>query len=185
LKAGQILHQFTAQDGKKVMLRTPKWEDLDDLLKVSNSLVEEEAEIEYDTQTTRNAEADWLANTLAKLEKDRSLSLMAEVEGKVVASSSLIKSLLSSEKHLGRIGIIIKAGYRNIGIGTEMMKMLIEPAKMRGLKILTLSVFATNKRAFHGYEKVGFKEAGRIRKGIYRKGRYIDRIIMMKELFEE
>lgn len=185
MKSGQILHQFTAQDGRKVILRTPKWEDLDDLLEVINSLVEEGAEIEYDTKTTREAEVDWLASTLVKLEKASSLPLVAEVEGRVVASSSLSTSLLSSEKHLGRLGIIIKSGYRDIGIGTEMMKTLSEQAKEMGVKILTLSVFATNTRAFHVYEKVGFKEAGRIRKGIYRKGQYIDRIIMTKELFAE
>ncbi len=61
----------------------------------------------------------------------------------------------------------------------------MEQARLMKVTILTLSVFATNKRAIHVYEKVGFKEAGRIRKGIYRKGQFIDRIIMTKELVEE
>jgi len=63
-----------------------------------------------------------------------------------------------------------------------MMKTLIEQADMMGLKILTLTVFATNKRAIHVYQKVGFKETGRILKGIYRKGKYLDRVIMTKEI---
>jgi len=80
---------------------------------------------------------------------------------------------------------LIRSGYRDRGIGTEMMKILMEQARLMNLKVLTLSVFATNKRAIHVYEKVGFKEAGRIRKGIYRKGEYIDRIIMTKDLVED
>jgi len=185
LKAGQILHQFTAQDGTQVILRTLKWEDLDDLLDVINTLIEESAEIEYDTHMTRDAEADWLASTLANFEKDKVLPVVAEVKGKVIASSSISTKGFTCEKHVGNLGILIRSGYRDRGIGTEMMKILMEQARLMNLKVLTLSVFATNKRAIHVYEKVGFKEAGRIRKGIYRKGEYIDRIIMTKDLVED
>ena len=41
MKAGKILHRFTAKDGQEVTLRTPKWEDLDDFMEYINSLVEE------------------------------------------------------------------------------------------------------------------------------------------------
>ncbi len=180
MKAGQILHQFTAQDGEKVILRTPKWEDLDDLLDVINSLIEEGAEIEYDTQMTRDAEADWLARTLANLEKDKVLPVVAEVKGKIIASASISTKGFTCTKHVGDLGILIRSGYRDRGVGTEIMKTLMEQARLMKVTILTLSVFATNKRAIHVYEKVGFKEAGRIRKGIYRKGQFIDRIIMTK-----
>jgi len=63
-----------------------------------------------------------------------------------------------------------------------MMKTLIDQARKMGLKILTLTVFATNKIAIHVYKKVGFKEVGRIPKAIYRNEKYIDRIIMVKEI---
>jgi len=33
------------RNGHEVVLRTPEWEDLDDLLRLTNSLVEEGAEI--------------------------------------------------------------------------------------------------------------------------------------------
>lgn len=50
------------------------------------------------------------------------------------------------------------------------------------LKILTLEVYSTNKRAIHVYEKLGFKETGRIPKGLFRNGKYIDQVVMVKEL---
>lgn len=62
------------------------------------------------------------------------------------------------------------------------MKTLIDQAYKMGMKILTLTVFASNKRAYHIYQKVGFEETGRIPQGIHRKGRYIDNIIMTKKL---
>ena len=185
MKTGKILHRFTAKDGREVILRTPRWEDLDDLIELINSLIEEGADIEYDAKKTRDEEVDWLSRAIAQVEKGNTLHMVAEVDGKVVASSSVNKRRFSCESHVGDLGILIKSGYREVGIGTEMMKTLIDQANIIGLGILTLTVFATNKRAIHVYEKVGFKETGRIPKGIVRNGKYIDRVIMTREISDE
>ncbi|MGC8895721.1 MAG: GNAT family N-acetyltransferase [Candidatus Bathyarchaeia archaeon] len=162
-------------------MRTPKWEDLDDLLGLINSLVEEGAEIIRNEKVSREEEVDWLSKTLASLEKDEVFFLVAEVDGKVIASSD-IHPLRGFERHVGVLGIIIKNGFRDVGIGTEVMKVLVEQAYKMGLKVLTLTVFATNKRAIHVYEKVGFVQTGVIPKKHFKGGRYIDEIIMTKLL---
>jgi RimJ/RimL family protein N-acetyltransferase len=182
VKAGQLIHRFSAKDGREVILRTPRWEDLDDLMELINSLIEEGADIEYDTKKTREEEVDWLSGAIAQLEKGNTLYMVAEVAGKVIASSSVGKRRLRCENHVGDIGLLIRSGYRDVGIGTEMMKTLIDQARIMGLKVLVLSVFATNERAIHVYKKVGFKEVGRIPRSIYRNGTYIDRVMMAKEL---
>ena len=182
MKPDKILHSFTAENGRKIILRTPRWEDLDDLVELINSLVEEGVEIEFETKKTRDEEVDWLSRAIAQLEKGEALYTVAEVDGRVVASSRITKRIFRCENHVGDLGIIIKAGYRDMGIGTEIMKTLIDQAYVMGLKILTLTVFATNKRVIHVYEKVGFKETGRTPKGIYRNEKYLDRIIMTKEI---
>ncbi len=181
MKVGEILHRFKAKDGREVILRTPKWEDLNDLMEYINSLVDEGAEIARDHKVTREEEADWLGRKLALLEKGEELSLVAEVDGKVVANSEITK-LRGYSRHVGGLGISIKKGYRDIGIGTEMLKTLIAQAKKMDLKILTLSVFSTNKRAIHVYKKVGFKETGRRPEFFYKNGKYTDDVIMAKEI---
>lgn len=50
MKPDKILLSFTAKDGRQVILRTPRWEDLDDLVELINSLVEEGVEIEFETK---------------------------------------------------------------------------------------------------------------------------------------
>jgi len=181
LKPGQILRRFKAREGREVVLRAPQWKDLDDLLDFINSLVEEEADICRDKKATREEEADWLGKFLAEIEKSTTIGIVAETEGKVVANSE-VKRRSGPMSHVGYLGIAIRAGYRNIGIGTEMMKTLIEESRKMGLKVLILEVFASNKRARHVYEKAGFKETGRIPKGIYKKGEYIDSITMTMTL---
>ena len=159
MKTGETIKVFNAKNGRKVILRTPKWEDLDDLVEFINSLIEEGADITVNEKVTREQEADWLSYQLAETEKGNKLILLAEVEGKVVANSSITKKTGYS-KHVGTLGIGIKSGFRETGIGTEMMKTLVSKAENMGLKIMTLTVFSTNKRAKHVYEKIGFRETG-------------------------
>ena len=87
MKAGRIIRTFSAKDGREVVLRTPTWNDLDDLLALINSLVEERADILIDEKLSRDEEIDWLSKTLARLEKDETFHLVAEVNGKVVGSA--------------------------------------------------------------------------------------------------
>ena len=182
MKPGRIIRTFAAKDGRQVVLRTPSWNDLDDLLELINSLVEERADIIVDQKLTREEETDWLSERLARLEKDEDLYLVAEVNGRVIGSSELAGKTSGHDRHLGRIGIILKEGFRDLGIGTEMMKTLVEQARARGLKIVTLGAYATNERAHHVYRKIGFKEVGRIPMKFFREGRYIDEIVMAKVL---
>ena len=184
MKTGKILHRFTTKDGREVILRTPRWEDLDDLTEFINSLVEEGADIARNQKVTRDEEAEWLGRRLARLEKGEQLSLVAEVDGKVVANSEITKRGGYS-RHVGGLGIAIRKGYRDIGIGTETLRTLISQAKMTGLKMLVLTAFSTNKRAIHVYEKVGFIETGRRPKFFYKNGKYIDEVVMTKEISDE
>jgi RimJ/RimL family protein N-acetyltransferase len=179
MKSGKTVRSFSAKDGRKVILRTPKWEDLDDLLELINSLVEERADILKTEKVTREQEIDFLSRVLSLLEKDEMFYLVAEVGGKVVAVSEITKRS-GYEKHVGVVGIAIRSGFRDLGIGTEILKSLLEQAKKMGLKVLTLTAFARNKRAVHVYEKAGFVQTGVIPKKFFKDGKYIDEIIMTK-----
>jgi len=181
MKAGKTIKNFTAGDNQKVVLRTPKWEDLDDLLELVNSLVDEKAEIARTEKYSREEEIDWLSKALSRLEKGETFYLVGEVGGKIVAVSEISKRG-GYEKHVGVIGIAIRNGFRDLGIGTEIMKTLVEQAQKIGLKVLTLSAFATNKPAIHVYEKVGFAQTGTIPKKHFKEGKYVDEIIMTKML---
>lgn len=178
MKAGEILKKFNAKDGKKVILRTPQWEDVDDLLELINSLVEEQAEIYITQKFTREEEAEWLLKVLKRLERNEQLQLVAEVDKKVIVSSGF-QIQGGTEEHIGAIGIVIRSGFRDLGIGTEIMKTLIEKAAFFGVKV-TVNVLASNRRAIHVYEKVGFFQSDVIPKKHLRQGRLIDEIIMSK-----
>lgn len=181
MKTGEVIREFVAKDDRRVILRTLKWEDLDDLLDFINSLVEEGANILRTEKVSREEEIEWLSNVFKRLEKGEIFCVAAEVEGHLVANSEIIRGTGYS-RHLGFIGIAVKRGFRSIGIGTEIMKTLEENAKKMGLKILALSVFANNQHAINLYKKMGFVETGCIPKRFFKDGTYIDEIIMTKVL---
>ena len=185
VKAGTVIRTFSLKDGRWVILRAPKWEDLDDLLEMINSLVDEKADIVRAERVSRDDEIDWLSSVLRRVERDDVFFLLAEVGGRVVGSSEIGRSRGGYDSHVGGIGIAIKDGFRDAGLGTEMIKTLIAQAKSIGLKVLTLSAFATNKRAIHVYEKLGFVKTGTVPRKFLRQGQYIDEAIMTLVLGEQ
>ena len=178
MKAGKDVRSFDAKDGRRVVLRTLKWEDLEGCLEFINSLVDEKANILRDQKVTKETETEWLANALRRMELEEVVYLVAEVEGRLVANSEISRRLSGYDKHVGSIGIAIKKGFRDLGVGTEMMKALIEQGKYWGLKVLMLTAFENNPRALHVYRKAGFVETGRIPKKFLKEGQYIDEVIM-------
>ena len=172
---------FIAKDGREVVLRPPKWEDLEDLTKYINSLVDEKVDICRATKVTREEEAEWLKKRLTSIDKGEVIHIVSEVNGEVVAGGE-VKKQRDLMSHVGMLGIGVKAGFRSMGIGTVLMDGLIEESKKAGLKILVLDVFDTNEIAKALYEKMGFKVVGKLPKGIYRNGKYIDLVRMVLEL---
>jgi RimJ/RimL family protein N-acetyltransferase len=180
MKAGRVVKTFSARDRRQVVLRSPRWEDLDDLLELINSLVDERANIVRDKRVSRDEEIDWLSRALARMEKDEIFYLVAEADGKVIANSEICRRTGGYEQHVGVVGIAIREGFRDLGIGTEMMNALITQGQTMGLSVLELSVFANNERAIHVYKEVGFAETGRVPRKFFKEGKYIDEIIMTK-----
>ena len=181
MRAGAFIRRFTASDGREVTIRTPEWDDLDDMLDFINSLVEEEAMIAANQKQTRESEIDFLARKLTSLEKDRIIHVVAEVEGKMVGSCE-IEPRPGRFSHVGVLGMSVKEGYREVGIGQELMKEVERQAAKRGLESIMLEVFATNDRAIHVYEKMGYRRIGAIPDGIKYKGGYVDAVSMYKRI---
>ena len=181
MKAGLFFRSFTAKDGRDVTLRNPRWEDLDDMLDFINSLVEEEAPIAKDNKMTREEEVDWLASCLTGLEKGRLAVIVAEVEGRMVGQV-FVSPRAGRLRHVGNLGISVKKGHRNIGIGYELLMEAEPHAEKLGVEVIYLEVFDSNKNAIHLYSKLGYREVGRIPNGALFKGQYIDSVSMVKEL---
>jgi RimJ/RimL family protein N-acetyltransferase len=184
LRPGQVHKEVVLGDGRKAILRAPKWDDLDDFLALINELVDEHADILRNTHSTRDEETEWLADRLSAIEKGNLIALIAEVDGRVVGSSDVAQRMPENpqHKHVGVLGIAMLKNARGLGLGKMLIGSLLQLSKQAGLKIIILDVFETNKVARRLYERVGFVEVGKIPKAINQHGKYIDLIRFALEI---
>lgn len=105
----------------------------------------------------------WNTNTLEQeLEMDNSYYLVAKLDDEIVGFVGM-KCVLDEADIMN---IVTKKNKRNLGIGYSLLTELINVAKEKGIKILTLEVNESNNSAIHLYKKIGFKEIS-IRKNYY------------------
>ena len=187
MRTGKIYRHFKASNGQNVTLRALKWEDLDNCVVFVNDLVgEKNAEpnlgVMVDTKQTREEEAEWLANQLIGVESGKIVSVVADVGGRIVGNSSVTRGSYQDTERHGGLGIAVSKKFRDLGIGVGMMHTLVKESRRAGLKTLELEVFANNPGAIHVYEKTGFRQSGRIPKKMFRNGKFIDSIVMTREL---
>lgn len=177
MKPGQIIKTFTSKKGNNVIIRYPKWEDLDAVTEFVNALIEEDTFLMLPEKQTHKSEASWMAKTFDDIENNKKIHIVAEVNGQY-AGNCEIRIHDRRQAHIGDIGVSITAQYREEGVGTELLSTLIEEGKKAGLRLLILHCFETNDRALHLYEKLGFIRAGTV-PGVYAyKGSYIGEVTL-------
>lgn len=85
-------------------------------------------------------------------------------------------------KHIGILGMGLLPEYRGKGIGADLLKKCLMHAKSRGLEIVQLDVYTSNKGAIHLYKKLGFSIEGIRKRARKHKGKYNDLVLMAKYL---
>jgi RimJ/RimL family protein N-acetyltransferase len=106
------------------------------------------------------------------------LWLAGEVEGTIAGGADFRRGFHSKNAHVAGLGVLIRKGYRGIGLGEALMHSGIEWAQGVGVKRLKLGVFETNDRAIALYRKLGFIEEGRLKGEVILDGNPVDEILM-------
>jgi len=171
--------RFQLQDGRMVIFNELKEQDLPELINVYNSIIKEGLYFHRDEglpdlETARQ----WYQNRL----KAGLFYLAARVNNELVGGAT-IEPGLGKSSHVAYFGIYLKRQFRSIGIGTRLIKRIIEIAQQKGFEIMKLTVFQTNQQALRLYKKFGFQEIGRIIDGVkFLDDTYTDDIIMVLNL---
>jgi len=178
----KIVKKFLS-NGQEVLIRYPKMSDCADLLKNINSLVAERAFIAYQIKQTKKSEEKWLAELLKKIKQKKLVALAVEIDGKIVGLAQVGKEKTEAESHVASFGIGLIKEARGRGIGKELLNAVIaEAKKVLRVKIVTLTVFAVNKRAVNLYRSCGFQKTETLKGGIKHYGKFFDRDRMVKYL---
>lgn len=171
------------KDTESFIVRTAKIEDTKSVLDIQKSVVSEgKYLIAYPEEFTKtlSQQQEWVQGildneneTLIVVEKD------GEVVGWIVFQTTPNRKRLS---HTGSFGMMIRKGFRELGMGEYLLKALLEWAEKNPLiEKVSLGVFSTNKRAISLYKKMGFIEEGRkINEFKLNDNEYVDDILMYK-----
>ena len=162
------------KDGTKVLLRPEVKTDLEMLWNMYSTLSEESLRFLLGPITRKRIE-DWIEN----LDYDKVLPILAVVRNEsgrdiVVASATLSFSEREVFKHKAEFSIVVHDDYQDKGLGTQLTQHMIDIAREKGLKKVSLNVFTNNERAIHIYKKCGFKIEGLLEKEHYKDGEYSD-----------
>ena len=180
--AKQLPYKFKSKKGNDVVFRYPTMDDLDAVFDFANALIDEDTFIELSGKhKSREEQEKWLLDIMEQTKKGEKVHIVVEVNGEY-AGNGEVRIGKSRKKHVGELGIALAKGYRDEGIGTILMKTLIDEARAMGLTLLTLNCFENNARACHVYEKLGFQKAGVIPNAIKWKDGYVGEVKFYRSL---
>lgn len=105
---------------------------------------------------------------------------VAEYEGKVIGLGILMNHGNIRKRHVAAITLMVNSNYHNKGVGSLLMKNLIDLSKRLNIIRLELSVFRDNYKAINLYNKFGFVEEGIKIKSALKNGCYSDEVMMAR-----
>ena len=126
MEIGKIIKKNKINE-KEIIFRYPKIEDVDDLLKLINSLVKEKAYITIQKQQTKKEETEWFFKNLADLLNKKKVMIVVEIDNQVMGMGEI--KVNSKNPYKGELGISLRKEIRNLGIGKELIKNYLKLVK--------------------------------------------------------
>lgn len=168
-------------DGTTLQLRSPEEADAQRLIDRLDRVRRESTGIMIapeDELPTLEWERDWIRG----VREGAGVQILAvSPDGELIALCGLHAGKMHHVRHGASLGISIDAPWCGRGLGTVLMRELIDWAQASDtLDVITLCVFTDNPRAICLYEKSGFVREGVSRWAVKIDGRYIDDIRMSR-----
>ncbi|MCH8820996.1 GNAT family N-acetyltransferase [Patescibacteria group bacterium] len=181
-----IVFEGKTENGLGILIRYPTESDLQAMLNFINELSAERTFVRNQGVVfTLEQEKKFLDDHIKKISDKKIMQLLAFSDSKLVGVSG-VDMKDRAQSHVGYFGISVEKDFRSKGVGSKLMEIIINEAEknLPNLKIIVLTVFANNPVAEEMYKKIGFKEYGRLPKGITHRDKFVDEIYMYKNVGE-
>lgn len=169
------------KDAAQFVFTKPKLSDAKDAMEYVNSLIEEKAQIAAQKKLNLKREKEFIKNAIKDMKDKKGITFFVKDEKSknIIGWGNITKNKFDCSSHVASIGIGVKKGCRNNGLGSLLLKKLIkEGRKISGVKIIHLNVFSINKDAIRFYKRHGFKIVGKSPKWVNHYGKYCDMLDM-------
>lgn len=166
---------FSDKEGRAIQIRPARVEDAEMIIEAINQVA---AEKRYLTMERFEATDEQERAYIANLADNGDLFLVALHEDRIIGTLTALRARGKYRAHVAEFGLSLLAEYRNSGIGSQLIAILIRWCTVAGIEKLNLEVFHDNARAIALYQKIGFRPEGIRKKQIKIDNHYIDLIQM-------
>ena len=142
--------KFTLKDGREVIVRPLTVEDKDGLFQMFSSMSDKALKWSMAPYTMEVIER-WMSN-LKNL-----IVLVAEWNNRIVDYAMIYKFLHPRRRGVGDLALYVHQDFHNVGLGTAMMKKLLQLAQKEGMHKIELYVVEDDIVAIHLYKKSASK----------------------------
>ena len=177
--------EFTLKDGRSAVIRSPREEDIPEMLEYLRvSAGETEFIMRYPEECGRytyEGEKELFEQANASPYK---AAMICRVEGRLAGNCEINFFPKIKKSHIATVGIALLSEYWNQGIGTRFFEEMIRIAEEKeGVLQIELEFIEGNDRARHLYEKMGFRTVAVHPDAIRLKdGKLLDEYLMIKKL---
>ena len=145
------------RDGRTCTLRIPCAADADAMIAYLRTIVSETEYILWSPQEPFPTVEREIAYIESLVNSPQALCLLADVEGEVAGNCQISFNAKQKIAHRSSIAIALKRKFWGLGIGSALLRELLDEAERRGVRQTELDVVAENVRARALYEKMGFE----------------------------
>lgn len=143
----------TLADGSRALLRPLTRDDTAALLEFFTPISRDDLKLMRNDVTDRAMVASWTEN----LDYKKVLPIIAVVNDRVVGDATLHFRSTSPQRHIGDVRIFLNKEFRRRGLGTAILRSLIDLARKCGLQQLVAEIVADQLKVIHAFESLGFE----------------------------
>lgn len=171
--------KVTLKDGIIITLRPMTRDDEHGVYLFFNALSEATRQFLRNDVIDRRIVTSWMRD----LNYEKTLPIVAEYDGKIVANATLHRKTFGWGRHVGEVRIVIDSNFQGRGLGALLSDEICQIAAASGLKKLVARIITARVDVIKAFESSGFKSIAVLKNYVKDINQnYADIAIMVKEL---
>ncbi len=142
----------TLQDGKRVLFRPLTADDKNALIALFEPISTDDASLMRNDVRRREVVVSWVD----KIDYKTILPLVAVVNDRIVGDATL-HFRFGPARHIADVRIFLAKEFRRCGLGSAMLKALIDVARKCGMQQLVAEIVADQVKVINAFKQLGFE----------------------------
>lgn len=162
-----------------ITYREPNVEDAEEIVAFYNRVGGETTYLSFEKDEYPLDVEGSRASIKETAESPNNYMLLALADGKIIGIGTISSSWKIKSRHCGELGIVVENAHQGQGIGSEIIRRLIEWCRGNGITTrIQLDTRCDNELAVKLYQRFGFQIEGRLPNTTLLDGKYYDLYVM-------